>query len=145
MWIRDLLPEAAGFRQARIMTFGYSSAHRDKMKFNEELEDYAIDLFRQPFRVREEAGIHRPLIIIAHSMGGIVARLAITSIHTLIKEFEEVNPGQIGLLFLSTTHLGSRQVDYSDFWVGLSESFGARSEIIDSLKIMTPRMNRVSK
>ena len=30
MWLRDMLPEAGGFENARIMTFGYNSRLRDR-------------------------------------------------------------------------------------------------------------------
>jgi hypothetical protein len=141
MWLRDFLPKDKIFKKSRIMTFGYTSILVDKRKIDDHLEDYADELLRKITILRDltPAEQKRPLIFICHSMGGLVARLAMTRLHTIPHKFPGFNLKDFGLLFLSMPHLGSTQADYNKFLVVLSEGlFKLRSDLVKELKSFNP-------
>ena len=135
MWLRDFLPRADGFQNARIMTFGYTSRLRDPQRANDRLVDYADTLLKELQLIRE-SDQSRPLILICHSMGGLVARLAMVRLYSRSTKFAGLTPSQCGLLFLSTPHYGSRSADWSDFWLRLGDIAGVRSEMVKSLQTL---------
>ncbi len=126
------------FKQSRIMTFGYNSTLVDKRAVNDRLQDYADSLLTQIRLLRSAAEQARPLIFICHSMGGLVARLAMTRLHTLPEKFGSLKPKQCGLLFLSTPHLGSQASDWGNFVPALGEVVGVRGTLVRELKSFNP-------
>ncbi|KAI1457062.1 P-loop containing nucleoside triphosphate hydrolase protein [Annulohypoxylon moriforme] len=136
MWLRDLLPRIESFAKSRMMIFGYSSELRGNEKADDR--DYADSLLQQLKSTRDcLQDKSRPLIIIAHSMGGLVSRLAMSRLQSLPRKFSRVPVllSQCGLLFLSTPHYGSKSADWDAFWVRLGKlAAGLRTEIIDYLK-----------
>lgn len=72
LWLRDFLP--AEFPEARIMSYGYNS-DVCFTKARTGLEDEAAILLDRLKGVRTGPGqVHRPLIFIAHSLGGILVK-----------------------------------------------------------------------
>ena len=81
LWLRDLLHEEGAFENARVMTYGYNSRLFDE-KSTECLEDWANSLLHQLCDLRStELAASRPLILICHSMGGLVARKTIERLY----------------------------------------------------------------
>jgi hypothetical protein len=70
-WLRDFLPEQ--FPSANIMAFGYNS----KVFFSPSvtgIEDVALDLLNRLIGERDKQSQNRPVIFIAHSLGGIIVK-----------------------------------------------------------------------
>ncbi|KAM5353675.1 hypothetical protein ACJ41O_000325 [Fusarium nematophilum] len=143
MWLRDALPK--GLRDpetnrtipCRVTLFGYPSALFDKRKAYDRMQDYADRLLRELQLLRQSSGTEkRPLILICHSMGGLVARLAMVRLHNRRREFRGLHTGQFGLLFLSTPHFGSRTADWGNFWLTLGKAVSAREELVKDLKTL---------
>ncbi|KAI0806466.1 hypothetical protein GGR55DRAFT_207786 [Xylaria sp. FL0064] len=109
LWPRLWLPHEDGFSTARILTFGYN-AHFSSKKEQASLAigDFANDLL---FRMKySENGSERlgqvPIIIVAHSMGGLVFKKAF--IHGLLNdEFRDIISMVKSVLFLATPHRGA--------------------------------------
>jgi surfactin synthase thioesterase subunit len=75
-WLRDFLPEE--FPNARIMAFGYDS----KMFFSSsvtDIEDVACTLLNRLDGERDKRHKNRPIVFIAHSLGGIVVKKVSTN------------------------------------------------------------------
>lgn len=103
MWLEDLLPEA--IPNIRIMTFGYNArfknftAQQDLRSISCKLLTELVDLRR----THEEKS--RPIVLICHSLGGIVAKKAL--LVGCSEEQEQVQQSVYGILFLGTPHNGS--------------------------------------
>lgn len=131
MWLCDLLPPKIS--DARIMTFGYTSGLRDDDNAALRLEDYADSLSRQLGRLRSSTQTtSRPLILVCHSMGGLVSRLAMTRLFSA--EAGSIRTDQCGLLFLSTPHQGSPIADWDRYFHLIGKMAGMRDDLIKQLR-----------
>ncbi|RYP22100.1 hypothetical protein DL765_001859 [Monosporascus sp. GIB2] len=140
MWLRDLLPKDDPFQSSRISTFGYDATLVNRQGVNVRPEDWAKRLLAQLSILRSsQPGKIRPIIFVCHSMGGLVARLAMIRLKNFPDSVENISLDQCGLLFLATPHIGSRQADYNDFIVAFTKSLlGVRENIVDHLRSLNP-------
>jgi hypothetical protein len=74
MWLRDFVPKQ--LQNARIMSFGYDSAHAFSTS-DTDIDDAAISLVDRLAGERQDEWTKtRSIIFIAHSLGGIVVKKA---------------------------------------------------------------------
>ena len=72
LWLRDFLPENVPY--TRIMTYGYDSVVAFSRSVA-EIEDYASDLLDRLDGERRTAQEKaRPIVFIAHNLGGIIVK-----------------------------------------------------------------------
>lgn len=79
MWLRDSLPyditlEDAGRPMARVITYGYESAVA-RSKNMQNLEDLATS-FHSSLLALASVPTVRPIILVAHSLGGLIVKQA---------------------------------------------------------------------
>lgn len=109
LWPQLWLPQEQDLSTARILSFGYN-AHFSSSKEQASLTigDFANDLL---FRMKYgENGPERlgqvPLIVVAHSMGGLVFKKAFIHGH-MNEEFHDIISSIKAVLFLATPHRGT--------------------------------------
>ncbi|KAH0558740.1 hypothetical protein GP486_004616 [Trichoglossum hirsutum] len=118
-WNRDLenfwpiwLPDEEGLSSYRIFTFGYNSNFRGS-DTKLSLTDFAKELLLQMLTFSggpEDSEIpigHRPIIFVAHSMGGLVVKKACV-LGRYDREFASIISQVYGIIFLSTPHRGAQ-------------------------------------
>ena len=108
-WPRDLLPRV--FPQARIITWGYgvqiekmfASASQATIFHHAQtlLSDLAMLRGSEPDKTK-------PLVFIAHSLGGIIVKDALSLSQNDLTHLKEILPATIGVMFLGTPHHGSK-------------------------------------
>ena len=104
LWLRDFLPPR--LPRNRIMTFGYDA--RFLGPSISTLEDDAMDLhirLRQ-LRLTTQTG-SRPIVFIAHSLGGLVVKQALITAHSQA-DFSDILLSTRAILFMGTPHKGSK-------------------------------------
>jgi len=77
MWLRDSLPydltrENTGRPMARVMTYGYESTVAQSKNI-QNLEDLATS-FHSSLLALVSTPVVRPLILVAHSLGGLIVK-----------------------------------------------------------------------
>ncbi|KAI0132551.1 WD40-repeat-containing domain protein [Xylariales sp. AK1849] len=109
LWPQLWLPNEPDFARARILSFGYN-AHYASTKHHAALtiSDFANDLL---FRMKYgEGGTERmgqvPIIVVAHSMGGLVFKKAFIQ-GQLNEEYRSITASIKSVLFLATPHRGT--------------------------------------
>ncbi|KAK0706216.1 hypothetical protein B0T26DRAFT_725797 [Lasiosphaeria miniovina] len=107
-WPTELL--SRDFPSARILTFGYDV---DVVQFFDRtgqgsLRDHASTLVGEVATSRDPTCGDRPIIVVAHSLGGILAKKALLMSATAVEESSKTLDRNIrGLCFLGTPHRGS--------------------------------------
>lgn len=101
-WLRDLLP--LDLPQTMIYTWGYDS------NGGHSLEDISRDLIRDLQENRAVASIRgRPIIFIAHSLGGLIVKSALlysASAQDGPEDYTAIRQATYGVLFAGTLELG---------------------------------------
>lgn len=90
----------------RVLTFGYNSNFKGDAK-GLDVIDFAKDLLLQMLNYPDGLGKHRPILFVAHSMGGLVVKKAYT-LGKQDKRFASLMSSAVGIIFLATPHRGSR-------------------------------------
>ncbi|KAI5790603.1 P-loop containing nucleoside triphosphate hydrolase protein, partial [Peziza echinospora] len=111
LWLRDLLP--AEIQDARIFTYGYDSIPTGVMSgvstkyIHQHAQTFLEDLWAQ----RRGNEIKRPIIFIAHSLGGILVKQALiisSQSHAQHNEkLRSIITSTYGIMFMGTPHTGS--------------------------------------
>ncbi|GAP91530.1 putative tol protein [Rosellinia necatrix] len=147
LWLEDFLPEA--FPDARIMSFGYDSAllfSRSRGK----VEDFARDLLNRLWMLRgSPEGKNRPIIFVAHSLGGIVVKKALILAHENNKHYGDILSSAIGIVFMGTPHRGANIVDWTAFFRNVIQLMTGthilRADLIKDLSTHSSSLLEISK
>ncbi|KAK5215750.1 hypothetical protein LTR47_009949 [Exophiala xenobiotica] len=122
-WLRDFLPQQ--IPDARIMTFGYNA----DVAFGQstaEIIDHAKSLLVSLVDKREEPEeIQRPLIFVAHSLGGIVVKQALFQAR-LESRYQSMKDATLGLIFMGTPHQGSDKAIYGEVLANVAQFISHR-------------------
>ncbi len=103
-WPQDILPEKVP--TARVLTYGYNSSTKN-ISEGQNVLDIALQLMvnLKDYR-REKAEKHRDIVIICHSLGGIIAKKAVL-LHQSSEEGKAIRSSIVGIIFMGTPHCGS--------------------------------------
>ena len=147
-WPRDFLPKA--FPQARIVTWGYDvqiedlSAATSKASIFHHSENLLSDLVMLR---KSDAAKLKPLIFIAHSLGGIVVKDALSLSGNERTVINAVLPATIGVMFLGTPHHGSRAASLGKMMFEVSKIFLKKPnlQILRGLENNSEILERISR
>ncbi|KAH8588254.1 hypothetical protein B0O99DRAFT_693645 [Bisporella sp. PMI_857] len=108
-WPQDFLP--LDIPEARVMTFGYNATAAFG-NTTADIVDHAKDLLGSLLDKREiDEEQRRPIIFIAHSLGGIVVKQALLSAR-IESQYSSINESTVGIIFFGTPHTGSEKAAY---------------------------------
>ena len=106
-WPKDWLPTEPGFKHVRVHSYGYNSDWTVKKESHLSIHDFGqaflADLHNSPC-LRQTPDT--PIVLIAHSMGGLVAKKAYLLAHDE-QMYETVARRIQSIYFLATPHRGS--------------------------------------
>jgi len=103
-WPQDFLPPKVP--TARVLTYGYNSSAKNILEGQNAL-DIALQLMvnLKDYR-RTKAEKHRDIVLICHSLGGIIAKKAIL-MHPSSEEGKAIRNSIVGIMFIATPRCGS--------------------------------------
>ncbi|KAK4141202.1 uncharacterized protein C8A04DRAFT_39242 [Dichotomopilus funicola] len=133
-WLRDLLPH--DIPHARIFCWGYdANTHASSRVSCQYLYDHARTLISDLCRKRKLSdSIERPIIFVAHSLGGIVVKSAL--IHSdaarrgALEEHRSIKTSTYGVVFMGTPHQGGNGVELGRLLVNVASLFVAADDRI---------------
>lgn len=123
-WPQDLLPKV--FPQARITTWGYDVQIERMFSSTSQASilQHALtllsDLVMLRIRATDKA---KPLIFVAHSLGGIVVKDALSMSQSDPTHLNEILPATKGVVFLGTPHHGSNVASMGKIAFEISKVF----------------------
>ena len=147
-WPRDLLP--THFPRARILTWGYDVrieslvSKTSKSSIFQHAQTLLSDLTLLRSSSSDKA---KPLVFIAHSLGGIVVKDALSISKMEITHFNEVLPATLGVVFLGTPHHGSKTASLGKIALELTRLFlqNPNTKILRALEIDSEILERISR
>ena len=147
-WPRDLLPQV--FPQARILTWGYNVQlkHMLTSTSKESIFQHAGVLLSELALLRtSSADKQKNLIFIAHSLGGIVVKDALSRSRNETTWIDEILPATIGVIFLGTPHHGSKKASLAKQVMKLAKIFyqDTDTKIIRALEEKSDVLERVTR
>jgi pimeloyl-ACP methyl ester carboxylesterase len=115
-WPKSLLPTELPHLKARIITFGYDAyiSRWGQASIN-QLTDHAANFLQKVVAEREKSdAVDRPLIFVAHSLGGLVCKQGLL----MSKDSPEAHLQKLygmtkGVIFMGTPHTGAWLADWS--------------------------------
>lgn len=118
-WPEKLLPEKID--KARILTYGYDAyVVRKSVASSNELRNHANNFLHDLTNYRSQSdSTSRPLIFVAHSLGGLVCKEAVLASRNNPEDhLQDVFNSLVGIAFMGTPHRGSWMAD----WAGIPAS-----------------------
>ena len=109
LWLRDFLPSQ--LPSARVLLFGYNA----NVAFETSIagvREQAINLLNRIASKREEAE-DRPIVFVAHSLGGIVVKRALVEAK-LDDSYKSIREATYGIAFFGTPHQGGNFAKLGD-------------------------------
>ncbi|OIW32077.1 hypothetical protein CONLIGDRAFT_251504 [Coniochaeta ligniaria NRRL 30616] len=133
-WLRDLLPHDVP--RARIFCWGYdANTHAGSHVSCQYLYDHARSLISDLCLERKLSNsMERPIIFVAHSLGGIVVKSAL--IHSdaarrgALEEHRSIKVSTYGIIFLGTPHQGGNGIQLGKLLVNIVSVFVAADDRI---------------
>jgi triacylglycerol esterase/lipase EstA (alpha/beta hydrolase family) len=107
-WPKALLPSR--LQQSRVLTFGYDAyVVRGSVASSNRLSDHASSLLNKLTSNRESCdATSRPLVFVAHSLGGLVCKKAfLLSQNSAEDHLRDIFDSVRGIVFLGTPHKGA--------------------------------------
>ncbi|KAI9858055.1 MAG: hypothetical protein M1813_007867 [Trichoglossum hirsutum] len=119
-WPRDLLPEQVP--AARVLTYGYNAGMRN-ISDGQNVLDIATQLVvsLKDYR-REKAEMHRDIVFVCHSLGGIIVKKAIL-LHQSTDAGKAIRNSVAGIMFMGTPHCGSDLANIGSIIAGIASAF----------------------
>ncbi|KAJ3527073.1 hypothetical protein NM688_g8176 [Phlebia brevispora] len=109
MWLRDCLPEH--FPHARVLTYGYNANVLSDVSTG-RLRSYA-ETFLENLKYERSSEAHRdrPLMLMAHYLGGLVIKQALIVANTRAdRRYHEILESICGIIFFGIPHRGGNGV-----------------------------------
>ncbi|KAK1759682.1 hypothetical protein QBC47DRAFT_372787 [Echria macrotheca] len=125
MWVRQSIRRSAS--TARVMVY----RHRDLVE-GVNLEMLARDLLNQIQQQRQGTRPSRPIFFVAHSIGGLVVKLALL-LATKLPEYREIKYNCHGVVFFATPHRGSSYLSMKNMKESIQQLLHLKRQIPKSL------------
>ncbi|KAL8846162.1 MAG: hypothetical protein Q9221_008730 [Calogaya cf. arnoldii] len=150
-WLRDFLPQQLQHEgiAARILSFGYDSrtAFAKAVVDIEDVADMLLDRIEGIRDSNQEQS--RPLIFIAHSLGGIVVKKAIIRAHERSQHYGALLQSTHGIVFMGVPHRGADSARWASLVANILQvgqlGWGTNTNFVEALKRNSPIFSDISR
>ncbi|KAI0904424.1 ankyrin repeat-containing domain protein [Ustulina deusta] len=134
-WLKDKCGLPTDFPDARIMLYAYASAYQGRFKMKQFIRIIAAGLLDR-LQERREGCSRRPLILLGHSMGGIVIAKALCLAERQTSLYPDMYECIAGCVFFGTPFNGAPVAEIADYWAKINEKSGiaVNSQLLELLK-----------
>jgi protein SERAC1 len=132
-WLRDLLPR--DLPRSRIYSWGHN-ASVPELPFRDLAMNLADHLGQD---VLTMPGRSRPLIFLAHSLGGLIVKQLLV-LAPAYHRYEPIVARTLGILFLGTPHRGSSTATWAETMSRLVTGVREQSQAIKSKNVQNPQI-----
>ncbi|KAH8745732.1 Alpha/Beta hydrolase protein [Hyaloscypha finlandica] len=150
VWLRDFLPLQLRDSNInpRVFSYGYDSSVAFSRSIT-DINDVADDFLDRLSHVRPNvADKRRPILLIAHSLGGLIVKKAIITAWNQSNHYGELLQTIRGIVFFGVPHRGADVA----YWAGLPASlldytlagFGGNTAFLNALKRSSPTWREIS-
>lgn len=131
LWLKDFLPSR--LPTARVMIFGYNSNVAFNTSIDGVREQAAILLER--LELEREDVEERPIIFVAHSLGGIIVKRALV-LAKLNDSYKAIREATHGIAFFGTPHQGGNYAKLGDIVASIARIFlfNPKNTFLEALK-----------
>ena len=150
LWLRDFLPsqlKAHVNLRARVMSYGYNSETAFSKSVS-DIEDHAEALLHALNMERmSHAQKERPIIFLAHSLGGIVVKKALIIAHERSSHYGSLLTKVSGMVMFGVPHRGSDVAYWANFGANVlnASQLGANANFVHSLKKNSEAFLKISQ
>jgi protein SERAC1 len=153
-WPKDLLPKDCP--SARILSFGYNSEFVNFFPWfggkavsqQTAINDYSAGLYQAltGFRESTKTPSNRPIIYVAHSLGGLVVANALWQNDNAGKEEQALTDNVVGIIFLGTPFAGSQKATWGDIGLKIVKALGTTKDTdVKDLKERSARLVTINE
>ncbi|KAF8066996.1 hypothetical protein FPV67DRAFT_1416824 [Lyophyllum atratum] len=134
MWLQDFLP--AKVPHARIMSYGYDAYTRNRKQLSTmTIYDHAETLVTTLASERKKTETERrPIIFVAHSLGGLVLKYAMVHAHSASRgnnfDHKAVELSTYGINYLGTPHTGTDATDLANLLLGIQSIYSDTNDAV---------------
>lgn len=109
LWLQDFLP--ADLPNARVLTYGYDANTCNRGRVSTQTIRTHAEKFLQELSRKRQSAPRRPIVFVAHSLGGIILKQALVN-SDRYADFCDILPSTHGVLFFGTPHSGANGVKH---------------------------------
>ncbi|KAL9023532.1 MAG: hypothetical protein Q9196_007145, partial [Gyalolechia fulgens] len=150
-WLKDFLPQQLQQEgiAARIWSFGYDSrtAFAKAVVDVEDVADMLLDWIEG--RCDSDQERSRPLIFVAHSLGGIVVKKAIIRAHERSQHYGALLQSIHGIVFMGVPHRGADSARWASLVANILQvgqlGLGTNTNFVEALKRNSPTFSDISR
>ncbi|KAG8749972.1 hypothetical protein FRC14_000914, partial [Serendipita sp. 396] len=148
LWLRDLLPN--DLPNARILSYGYDADTRSSTQTSTHTISRHAETFFASLEQRRRMHPRRPIIFIAHSLGGIILKKALGFSHSdsfkTDRGFRDISTSTLAVLFFGTPHSGANGVQLAE-WMGrlLSVYMYTNNRVLSELDRDSPELEEIQR
>ncbi|KAF8533443.1 hypothetical protein BDD12DRAFT_486815 [Trichophaea hybrida] len=141
IWLKDFLPENPRVipLHPKVSTFGYDASVAFGKSVS-KIRDFAFQLLNELERTRldsQTTGV--PIVFVAHSVGGIVAKAALIIAHEREEHYRDIKACVKGIVFMGTPHVGSDLAAATKVLRDIANVVAVRTVRKDLLKALEPK------
>jgi pimeloyl-ACP methyl ester carboxylesterase len=137
------LAEDETLRDCRILTFGYNSNFKGDAH-NLDIIDFAKDLCLQMLNCLDDGDTDRPIILIAHSMGGLVIKKAFM-LGQQDDRYVALMRRVSGMIFLATPHRGSQYAKMLNHIISVAPIAAPPKAYVAALERQSPVLQDINE